>query len=138
MPVYFESAEQPSKQDLADLEKIYLDAPSWLISPFANATALIKHGLSQNTLVTARFNSRLLGAALLDKHADGWLLSHLCVRELTRNRGVARRLVQEASRLAAEAGQVLQVMIPADQPELVQLATEKSLLIASTQSLRSS
>ncbi len=37
MPVYFESAEQPSTQDLADLEKIYLDAPDWLITPFTNA-----------------------------------------------------------------------------------------------------
>lgn len=136
MPVYFESAEQPSTQDLADLEKIYLDAPDWLVSPFVDAAALIDHGLSQNTLVTARFNSRLLGAALLDKQAEGWLLSHLCVRALTRNRGVARRLVQEASRLAAEAGQVLQVVIPAGQPELAQLATNKSLLIANIESLR--
>ena len=132
MPVYFESAEQPSTQDLADLEKIYLDAPDWLISPFTDAAALINHGLSHNTLVTARFNSRLLGAALLDKHTDRWLLSHLCVRALTRNRGVARRVLQEASRLAHEAGQPLQVAIPAGHPELVQLATEKSLLIAST------
>ncbi len=131
MPVYFESAEQPSAQDLADLEKIYLDAPDWLITPYADAAALINHGLSHNTLVTARFNSRLLGAALLDKQTDRWLLSHLCVRALTRNRGVARRLLQEASRLAHEADQQLQVVIPADQPELVQLATEKSLLIAS-------
>ncbi len=130
MPVYFESVEQPSKQDLIDLEKIYLDAPGWLISPFADAAALIKHGLSQNTLVSARFNSRLLGAALLDKQTDRWLLSHLCVRTLTRNRGVARRLLQEVSRLAAESNQLLQVVIPADQAELRQLATEKSLLIA--------
>lgn len=130
MPVYFESAEQPSAQDLADLEKIYLDAPSWLIAPFGDATALIQHGLQQNTLVTARFNSRLLGAGLLEKQPQRWLLSHLCVRELTRNRGVARRLLQEATRLADEAGQSLQVVIPADQPELLQLAREKSLVIA--------
>jgi len=130
MPVYFESAEQPSEQDRADLEKIYADAPNWLLVPYANAGALIEHGLSQNTLVTARFNSRLLGAALLDKQADCWLLSHLCVRELTRNHGVARRLVEEATRLAGEAGLILQVMIPNDQPELVQLAKKKSLVIA--------
>ncbi len=132
MPVYFEYAEQPSAQDLVDLEKIYLDAPDWLLAPFADAAALIKHGLSHNSLVTARFNSRLLGAALLDKQPECWLLSHLCVRELTRKRGVAQRLVDEASRLASEAGQVLQVAIPADQPELQQLAKQKSLLIASS------
>ncbi|WP_205342611.1 acetyl-CoA sensor PanZ family protein [Denitrificimonas caeni] len=130
MPVYFESAEQPSEQDLADLEKIYADAPHWLLAPYANAAALTEHGLNQSTLVTARFNSRLLGAALLDKQADRWLLSHLCVRELTRNRGVARRLVEEATRLAGEAGLILQVVIPNDQLELVQLAKKKSLVIA--------
>lgn len=131
MPVYFENAAQPSAQDLADLEKIYADAPAWLLAPFADAATLIEHGLQTNTLVTGRFNSRLLGAALLEKHADRWLLSHLCVRELTRNRGVARRILQEASRLAGEAGTVLQVVIPADQQELRQLATDKSWVIAS-------
>ena len=131
MPVYFENAAQPSAQDLADLEKIYADAPSWLLAPYADAAALLQQGLANDTLVVGRFNSRLLGAALLEKHADRWLLSHLCVRELTRNRGVARRILQEASRLAGEAGTVLQVVIPADQQELRQLATDKSWMIAS-------
>lgn len=48
----------------------------------------------------------------------------MCVRELTRNRGVARRIVEEATRLADEAGQRLHVVIPADQPELLALARE--------------
>ncbi|HHX36278.1 MAG TPA: PanM family protein [Gammaproteobacteria bacterium] len=132
MPVYFESAEQPSPQDLIDLEKIYADAPSWLISPYANAAALLEHGLTSNTLVTARFNSRLLGAALLDKQAGTWTLSHLCVRALTRKRGVARRVLEEATRLAEEAQATLQVMIPQDQTELLQLAHNKSLSIVTT------
>lgn len=130
MPVYFESAVQPSQQDLADLEKIYADAPDWLLSPYKNAADLISTGLSSNNLVTGRFNSRLLGAALLDKQAECWLLSHLCVREITRNRGVARRILEEATRLAGEAGTVLEVSIPEDQPALRQLAQKKSLLIA--------
>ena len=54
----------------------------------------------------------------------------MCVRELTRNRGVARRIVEEATRLADEAGQRLHVVIPADQPELLALARAKSLIIA--------
>ncbi len=132
MPVYFESAEQPSTQDLADLEKIYADAPNWLLPPYSDAASLLEHGLSHNTLVTARFNSRLLGAALLEKQAQRWLLSHVCVRELTRNRGVARRLIEEASRLANEAGQVLQVLIPEDQPQLRELAQAKALVIANS------
>ncbi|MDY7220209.1 acetyl-CoA sensor PanZ family protein [Denitrificimonas sp. JX-1] len=132
MPVYFESAEQPSTQDLADLEKIYADAPAWLLPPYANGNALLEQGLAQKTLVAGRFNSRLLGAALLEKQTDRWLLSHLCVRELTRNRGVARRIVQEASRLAAEAGAALEVVIPEGQQHLCDLAREKSLIIAKT------
>lgn len=131
MPVYFESAEHPSAQDLADLEKIYADAPQWLLAPYANAAALIEHGLAHNTLVTARFNSRLLGAALLNKHADTWTLSHLCVRALTRKRGVARRVLEEALRLAHEVQASLHVAIPKDQTELLQLATNKSLSIVS-------
>ncbi len=132
MPVYFESAAQPSQQDLADLEKIYADAPDWLLAPYNNAAELINAALSSNSLVTGRFNSRLLGAALLEKQAERWLLSHLCVREITRKRGVARRILEEATRLADAAGTVLEVSIPADQPALRQLAEEKSLLIAST------
>ena len=133
MPVYFESAAQPSQQDLADLEKIYTDAPDWLLSPYKNAAELISAGLSSNSLVTGRFNSRLLGAALLEKQTERWLLSHLCVREITRKRGVARRILEEATRLADEAGTVLEVSIPEDQPALRQLAQKKSLLIASTE-----
>ena len=132
MPVYFESAEQPSTQDLADLEKIYADAPSWLLPPYIDAAALLQHGLNNKTLVTGRFNSRLLGAGLLEKHSERWLLSHLCVRELTRNRGVARRIVEEASRLAQEADVVLYVVIPKDQTQLLQLAENKSLLVITT------
>lgn len=131
MPVYFENADQFSPQDLADLDKIYADAPAWLIPPYANGAALIKAGISHNTLVTARFNSRLLGAALLDKHADTWTLSHLCVRALTRNRGVARRLLEEATRIAHEAQATLQVAIPPEQTELIQLARNKSLTVVS-------
>lgn len=132
MPVYFESAVQPSQQDLADLEKIYADAPSWLLAPYKDAAELISAGLSSNSLVTGRFNSRLLGAALLEKQAERWLLSHLCVRELTRKRGVARRILEEATRLASAAGTVLEVSIPEDQPALRQLAQDKSLIIAAT------
>lgn len=132
MPVYFESAVQPSQQDLADLEKIYADAPKWLLAPYKDAAELISAGLSSNSLVTGRFNGRLLGAALLEKQAERWLLSHLCVRELTRKRGVARRILEEATRLASSAGTVLEVSIPQDQPALRQLAQDKSLIIAAT------
>lgn len=132
MPVYFENAAEFSPQDLTDLEKIYADAPSWLLPPYADGAALIAQGIKRNTLVTARFNSRLLGAALLAKQGNVWTLSHLCVRALTRQRGVARRLLEEATRLAQEAQATLQVAIPRDQVELIQRARDKSLHVFTT------
>lgn len=132
MPVYFEDAVEFSAQDLADLEKIYADAPDWLLPPYATGAALIQHGIQHNSLVTARFNSRLLGAALLDKQAQVWTLSHLCVRALTRQRGVARRLIEEATRTAQQAQVTLQVAIPHEQTEIIQLARDKSLNVVTT------
>lgn len=132
MPVYFEDAVEFSAQDLTDLEKIYADAPDWLLPPYADAATLIQQGIQQQNLVVARFNSRLLGAALLNKHAKVWTLSHLCVRALTRRRGVARRLVDEAKRLAQEAQATLQIAIPSAQTEMIQLAQRKSLKVINT------
>ena len=132
MPVYIENAAEFSQQDLADLEKIYADAPSWLLKPYADGAALIAQGIKHNTLVTARFNSRLLGAALLTKQANVWTLSHLCVRALTRQRGVARRVLEEVTRLAQEAQATVQVAIPRDQIDIIQLARDKSLNVITT------
>src|SRR5699024_2283082 len=132
MPVYFEDAVEFSAQDLADLEKIYADSPDWLLPPYADAATLIQQGIHQQNLVVARFNRRLLGAALLKKHANVWTLSHLCVYSLSRRLGLARRLVYEAQRLAQEAQAKLQIAIPSAQTEMIQLAQRKSLQVIST------
>jgi GNAT superfamily N-acetyltransferase len=107
MPVYLEFVRQPSAQDHSDLAKIYADAPAWLLAPHANAEALIAAGSANGQLIAGRFNDRLLGAALLEQGQDCWRLAHLCVRKITRNRGVGRRLLDEAQRLATEAGKPL-------------------------------
>lgn len=127
MPIYVEAVTQPSPQDRTDLAKIYADAPDWLLTPHASADALIDAALADATLIAGRFNDRLLGVALLEKFADRWRLSHICVRKVTRGRGVARRLLDEARRLAAEAGQPLHLAAPLDHLESQAMAARCQL-----------
>lgn len=114
MPVYIETVTEPSQQDRIDLAKIFADAPDWLLAPYADAATLIEAGLTDRSLIAGRFNERLLGAALLQRGEPHWRLSHLCVRKVTRYRGVGKRLLEESQRLAGEAGKALHLAAPAD------------------------
>ncbi|MBA1227577.1 aspartate 1-decarboxylase autocleavage activator PanM [Stutzerimonas stutzeri] len=127
MPVYVESITQPSSQDLTDLAKIYADAPDWLLAPYSSADTLIAAALADGSLIAGRFNDRLLGAALLQRGDDAWRLSHLCVRKLTRKRGVGRRLLEETQRQASEAGKPLRLAAPAGHLEASALAARTHL-----------
>lgn len=127
MPVFVEIVTRPSAQDHIDLTKVYADAPDWLLAPYASADALIAGGIGEGRLIAGRFNDRLLGAALLSRDADCWRLSHLCVRKVTRKRGVARRLLDEALRMAREAGQPLRLAAPKDHLESQALAARSGL-----------
>lgn len=127
MPVYVESVTQPSPQDLTDLTKIYADAPDWLLAPYSSADTLIAAALADGSLIAGRFNDRLLGAALLQRGDDAWRLSHLCVRKLTRKRGVGRRLLEETQRQASEAGKPLRLAAPAGHLEASALAARTHL-----------
>ncbi|KGK85201.1 MAG: acetyl-CoA sensor PanZ family protein [Pseudomonas sp.] len=127
MPVYVETVTQPSPQDRSDLAKIYADAPAWLLTPHASAEALIESALADGSLIAGRFNDRLLGAAVLQRGDSVWRLSHLCVRKLTRQRGVGRRLLEETQRLAAQAGKPLRLAAPAGHLEASALAARLHL-----------
>jgi len=127
MPVYVESVTQPSPQDLTDLAKIYADAPDWLLAPYSSADTLIAAALADGSLIAGRFNDRLLGAALLQRGDYAWRLSHLCVRKLTRKRGVGRRLLEETQRQASEAGKPLRLAAPAGHLEASALAARTHL-----------
>ncbi len=127
MPVYVETVTQPSPQDRSDLAKIYADAPAWLLTPHASAEALIESALADGSLIAGRFNDRLLGAAVLQRGDNVWRLSHLCVRKLTRQRGVGRRLLEETQRLAAQAGKPLHLAAPAGHLEASALAARLHL-----------
>lgn len=123
MPVFLEHVQLPGSQDRTDIAKIYAEAPDWLLPPYSSAADLLQHNLEQGNLIAARFNQRLLGAAVLHKGDTEWQVSHLCVREVTRMRGVARRLLSELQREAAANGAGLVMRLPAGQPELEKLAS---------------
>lgn len=127
MPVYLETIAAPSTQDRTDLGKIFADAPAWLLAPYGSAEDLIEAGLKAGQLIGGRFNDRLLGAALLQRGEQTWRLSHLCVRRITRQRGVGQRLLDEAQRLAREAGKPLHLAAPLEQLEAQALAARTHL-----------
>lgn len=124
MPVVVEFLQSATYQDQSDLQKIYRDAPAWLIRPFADALQLVEHALSEDALIAARVNDRLLGAAYLQRQGESWELSHLCVRALTRRRGVAEHMVLEAQKLAARNGAGLRLMTAVEPPEVQALASK--------------
>lgn len=95
-------------QAARDLSRIYADAPlERLPSP---ADEFIRHHLSQGgVFCCARFNDRLLGAVAVQREHEAWWLSHFCVRETTRRRGVGSRLVALVGESARNEGCVLRV-----------------------------
>lgn len=127
MPVFVEALTEPSQQDRIDLAKIFADAPPWLLEPYENAEALIEAGLADGSLIAGRFNDRLLGAALLQRGAAHWRLSHLCVRKVTRRRGVGKRILEESQRLAGDVGKQLHLAAHADQLEAQAVAARAHL-----------
>jgi ribosomal protein S18 acetylase RimI-like enzyme len=54
-------------------------------------------------------------------------LSQLCVRKITRRRGVAERLVNEAQKMASESGATLRLLAPAGHLEAQALAAKLKL-----------
>ncbi|MGY0218399.1 acetyl-CoA sensor PanZ family protein [Endozoicomonadaceae bacterium StTr2] len=101
MPVTMEEVSKPQGQDSEDLVKIYRDAPDWMLgSPEETdredaVRRMLDITTSTRRIFAARFNDRLLGALMIDVQDDGsWLLHSLCVRKMTRERGVGSRLLK--------------------------------------------
>lgn len=91
MPVVIEKVLQPSPQDIIDLNKLYAeyaegftyaDLQQWLTTT------------ADTVLYGARFNGRLVGAISLQQQQNTIQLNHLCVRAVTRRRGVARDVLR--------------------------------------------
>ena len=100
MPVSMEEVSMPRGQDFEDLIKIYQDAPDWMLGSPAEGEhddavrRMLDITSRSRRIFAARFNDRLLGAVMIDMQDDrSWLLHSLCVREMTRERGVGSRLL---------------------------------------------
>ena len=124
MPVIVQTLEDACYRDQQDLQKIYRDALPWLFAPFSGDVDLIESALADGSLIAGRFNDRLLGAGRLQRHNDVWYLSHLCVRKVTRRRGVAERLVNQAQKMASQAGAELRLLAPAGHLEAQAIAAK--------------
>ncbi|MHC8389682.1 acetyl-CoA sensor PanZ family protein [Pseudomonas sp. MDT2-39-1] len=124
MPIIVELLHEATYQDQQDLQKIYRDAPDWLFAPYSGDVQLIEGCLGDGTMIAGRFNDRLLGAARLQRQSDIWHLSQICVRKITRRRGVAERLVNEAQKMASQSGATLRLLAPAGHLQAQALAAK--------------
>jgi len=127
MPIFIERIAEPTAADFNDLVKIYSDYPVELATTNSSqALSLwLRKQLSnpQNTLYAARFNGRLLGAMWIFKASEqNWKLEYLCVRELTRRRGIGDKLISEILMYAKESGAELDISITPEDlpPEILQ------------------
>lgn len=102
MPIYLDWLDEPNEQDRIDLDKLYLDAPEqWQQDngqPL-NAHWAAAHVNPQTKLAMGRFNDRVVAAVWLIQQSETssqsyqFTLDKLCVRKITRQRGVAKQLI---------------------------------------------
>ncbi len=120
MPILLEVLPaQPTASDLNDLQKIYQDAPDGLLPESCDIndiTALLTtlRPDANTQLYGARFNDRLLGAVVIKETTHALTSNYLCVRKVTRNRGVGRRIMNVLHQLAEEQNRALHCAIPKD------------------------
>ncbi|MFP4137682.1 MAG: acetyl-CoA sensor PanZ family protein [Halomonas sp.] len=106
-------AWEADDQARVDLARIYADAPAERL-PAAVDDFIEQHLVAGHAFLCARFNDRLIAAVARRDDGAAWWLSHFCVREPTRRRGVGTRLLAlvgeaaagEGRRLCAEASQL--------------------------------
>ncbi len=99
MPVHLEWIEAPSEQDWIDLNKLYKEAPTgWCDADSEHpAQSYLAQKQQQGYKIAAgRFNDRLIVAAAIKVNSEkvnAYFIEDLCVRALTRERGVAKQLL---------------------------------------------
>ena len=122
MPVLLEAVTQPSAQDRTDLLKVLADWPDTLpalheadTEDAAFLDALLADPGQQ--LLGGRFNGRLIALAWLEASTDNSRTLHaLCVRKLTRGRGVGKRLLTLLTQQLDETGCELICELPVPLP----------------------
>ena len=113
MPVTLQRVDQAiweaDAQVRSDLTRIYADAPTERL-PAPPEQFVDDHLAAERCFFCARFNDRLLGALAVSPDDQAWWLSHLCVRETTRRRGVGSRLLALTGEAAHADGRRLRVL----------------------------
>ncbi|MBE0463182.1 MAG: acetyl-CoA sensor PanZ family protein [Halomonadaceae bacterium] len=98
MPVTLEHVDlarwDADEQVRLDLIRIYEDAPKERVPAQDVLPFIEQHLNAHHFFACAHFNDHLLGAAAIQEGPDrAWWLSELCVRKITRRRGVGSRLM---------------------------------------------
>ena len=114
MPICVEKIVDPCARDRFDLSKIYEEAPLWLQGEASQVFAAQQRAAPGEQLYAARFNGRLLAAALLREDGSRWTLFWLHVRPFTRARGLGYALVKALETRAAGQQARLVVASPQD------------------------
>ncbi len=118
MPVLLTVVNDKTDQACVEqLEKIYTDAQPERLAQLPNvdsAKSFVENILqsADHDFYCGLFNERLIAALVVSKQDDYWQVSHLCVRSVTRRRGVGSRLltlVIEAAKADNKA-----IRVPAD------------------------
>lgn len=122
MPVFLEAVTAPSAQDRIDLLKVLADWPETLPAlhgPDTDDAAFLDTLLANPgyRLLGGRFNGRLIALIWLEATADhSRTLRALCVRKLTRSRGVGERLLTLLGQQLDESGCELVCDLPIPLP----------------------
>ena len=94
MSVTIELLDLNDDAQRADLEKIYEDSPGWMRRNL-EAVDFIKQWIEPCAQIWGGcFNGRIIGAVGIRETDDGQQLIGLCVREVTRRRGVAFQMME--------------------------------------------
>jgi len=106
VPVRLEHLTQPTPADWADLEKIHNEtAPHGLATP----AALQDWCDETHWFIGGRFNDRIIGAILAERHNNTVHLSAAGVRKITQRRGVMHQLLHFVCRWANEEALTLTI-----------------------------
>jgi GNAT superfamily N-acetyltransferase len=102
LPVYLQWLDEPNEQDQTDLDKLYADAPAnWFEQnqPANGADWAQQKAKQGERIALGYFNDHIVCAACLveqsgiSDQAYMYTVQQLCVRDVTRRRGVAKQLL---------------------------------------------
>jgi len=121
-------AEQPSTQLIIDLNKIYLN---YLPESDLTETKINEILAKPSTyLFMTMFNERHIGAVKVETESTKATLSQLCIREITRRRGIGKNLLKQIEKYLISEG-VVQVQYDLQEVTKDELSATQAFLVES-------